>query len=171
MAAKRKPTANAAKTKRYYAVGRSVYEDPAQLDVNKVTNSVIWQPRSGCTAPGHVGSRWDARYRLYRLSETGWNKPRHRFRYHGGCRAVVSRSDASFLNEEFCDPHDTRTFYKPNRISGRGGASRTVKIRHVSSHDKSGKCSPLLHFYHDAAVARCRLPAPADNNPCRLSSD
>jgi len=132
---------------RWRAYIHSWWEDPPQLDVSKVENTIEWAPDGSCAAPSGSNPTWS--YRLYWLKETGWGPESHEWTRGATCERVISGSDATFRNDAFCDtlvgpfvdPRDTRTYHRQS-VSGDAEAS----YRFTISGDKSGGCASLLAF-------------------------
>jgi len=143
----------AASVKRKVVTGYSAWEDPVQLDVNKVSNSVNFRASRKCAAASQ-GSLWDqARYRW----GTGWSKIHHDLQTYWGCSHATSKTYARFRNMLFCDPtSETRTRMWPNRVAGYPGGSWVHEPLGMS---KTGDCAGLLHTETKAKVQETSDPA------------
>lgn len=117
----------------------SAWEDPAQLDVNKVENWINWKPGQSCAA-----ANWsEFGYRQSWRDGTGWRRSYHNWDRGANCDRVLSSSVATFENKPFCNPSTfTYTWYSPNRV--RGYAAGRYAWDHWAG--KGGDCAGLLHF-------------------------
>lgn len=129
---------------RRLAVGYSAWEDPVELDVNKITNSVNWRPSTTCTAAG--SSTFG--YRQSWFIRTGWALLNDNFRTIAECDVVAGRSDGLFFNKNFCDPRKDTYTYIDNRVQG----TRDGQARQTWNMVKNGDCAWLLHQEHRVSV-------------------
>lgn len=136
--------------RRFSATGYFAWEDPAQLDVNKVSATVNWRPSSGCAAAGSS----TVSFRNSWLRATGWRTYSggyDRLRYVALCDRVVNRATGLFYNRPFCNPSkQTDTFISPNRVAGDAGLNGVATQRWTVG--KGGDCASLLHGEHRLTV-------------------
>jgi hypothetical protein len=122
-------------------VGTSEWEDPLELDVNKVYDSINYAPAVNC-ASYSAGSWHD---RMHWLDETGWDWLYHDMNKYWHCDRVAAATYARFNNYLFCDPNEeTRTRMWPNRVSGYPDASLHM-VHEPAGMSKTGDCAGLLH--------------------------
>lgn len=138
--------------RRRVAVGYSAWEDPWELDVNKVQNSVNYAGSPNC-ASASGGSLWD---RISWRFSTGWSPLYRDLDTYWGCDRVVSKTYARFRNVLFCNPfRETRTRMWPNRVEGFAGGAVGHQPLGMS---KTGDCASLLK-------AEAKLSVRMTNNP------
>jgi hypothetical protein len=126
----------------YRARGVSYFEDPPQLDVTKVQNTITWHPSHGCA--NYFGGNHE-RYMFWR-NGTGWSRDWFDHAQGANCDRVYGQSEAVFKNDGFCPGSNTTwNSYAPNKVRGRTGG----KAIHVWKTQKSGGCEWLLHFEHE----------------------
>lgn len=135
--------------RRFSATGYFAWEDPAQLDVNKVSATVNWRPSRGCAAAGSS----TVSFRTSWFEATGWRtySGYDPWEYTALCDRVVSKATGLFYNRPFCNPSkQTDTYISPYRVAGDNGLSGVATQRWLVS--KGGDCASLLHGEHRLTV-------------------
>lgn len=141
-------TAPASTYGRWTATASSYYEDPPQLDVNKVTNIIEWEPDGSCAVAVNPYGAWSET--TWRTG-TGWSQEQKSHYHNATCSSVWSETWAKFKNTLFCIPwEDTFTWYQPNRVEGRPDTSAV----HRWNAWKAGDCADLLTFQHELSRSR-----------------
>jgi hypothetical protein len=119
---------------------RSLWEDPVDLTVAEVTNTVNWYwDAVHCLQPG-----WGS-YRYYWYSPSGWRLEENNWNNVYWCESQESSSYAHYFNGAFCANVDTHAYWDRNWVWGdwdgwlRGQWNTWV----------TGGCTDLLRFeYH-----------------------
>lgn len=132
---------------RKVAVGYSAWEDPIQLDVNKVQNSVNFKASSTCAAASR-GGLWD---RISWRFGSGWYVLHRDLDRYWACDRVVSKTYARFRNRIL----GTRTRMWPNRTVGYPGGRTNHQCLGLS---KTGTGADRLH-------SECKLSVKPTNDP------
>lgn len=119
---------------------RTLWEDPVDLTVAEVTNTVNWWWNNyNCLEPG-----WGS-YRYYWYSPSGWELLNNNWRNYYWCDRQESSSFARFRNGAFCFGIDTYADWDRNWIWGYWDGW----LRARWSTWVSGGCTDLLSFeYH-----------------------
>lgn len=131
---------------RRLAIGYSAWEDPAQINVNQITNTTNWRPSTTCTGAGFA----TLGYRESWFDASGWRTLNSlNFLHSNTCSVVASRANRLFFNKRFCNPTKDTFTYIENRVQG----ARDGSVRHTYSMIKNGDCASLLHREHRASVA------------------
>jgi hypothetical protein len=122
------------------AVYRTWYEDPAGLDVNKVSNNIQWKYNGNCVvhkAYAVPGLNW--------LWESGWNLADWDGNFDVNCNHARQAIYAHFNNYAFCQSW-TDVYYDRNHFAGKPDGTWTGG----TSYSKSGLCAGALSFHADA---------------------
>lgn len=131
-------------TSAYYTASKgyfkTYYEDPAQVDVNSVSDGIDWTWRTdgkACVSnyTAHISYGW--------YTVTGWEKKENNWQRIAACDTADSSSYVHYRNGRFCGSVDTHTYYDRNKVTGRKDGYLLGK----TSASKKGGCTALLSFH------------------------